>query len=353
MDLSRLEAQARELLDPTVYDYYAGGSDHELTLADNIDAWRRIRLRPRVLRDVSDVSTATTVLGTPVELPVLVAPMAAQRLADDEGEAATARAAAQAGTVMVVSTISTVSMEDVAAAAPEGARWFQLYVHRDRGLTKDLVVRAADAGYRALMLTVDVPVLSHRRREEAHHFTLPEGMEMANLAKAMPRVDGSGLDAYTGAEFDPAVTFDDIEWLRGLADLPVVVKGVLRGDDAAAALDAGAVAVVVSNHGGRQLDTAIASADALPDVVDAVAGRAEVLVDGGIRSGTDVVKALALGARAVSVGRPMLWGLAVGGADGVAGVLDSLREETERAMALCGASSVADIDADLLAGTLP
>lgn len=349
MDLVELERQARERLEPAAYDYFAGGADDELTLADNVAAWRRLRLRYRVLRDVGAVATATTVLGTRIPAPVLVAPTAYQRLAHPDGEAATARGAAAAGTVMVASTLATVSLEDVAAAAPDAPRWFQLYVRRDRGWTAELVARAVAAGYRALVLTVDLPVLGFRRRDERNNFSLPVGMEMANMGSAVPQVQGSGLKAYATAELEPSLTFDGLAWLRSLSDLPLVVKGVVRGDDAAACVAAGAAGVAVSNHGGRQLDSAIATADALPEVVDAVGGRVEVYVDGGVRGGTDVVKALALGARAVLVGRPVLWGLATGGVDGVAAVLDGFAEETARAFALCGATSVDDVTSDLLA----
>jgi 4-hydroxymandelate oxidase len=349
MIVDELEQQARDRLARSAYDYFAGGADDELTLADNVAAWRRLRLRPHVLRDVSKVSTETTVLGTPVTVPVLVAPMAYQRLAHDEGERATARGAAEAGTVMIVSTFSTRSLEDVAAAAPEAARWFQLYMRRDRRWTEELVARAVAAGYRALVFTVDVPVLGLRRRDERNRFCLPPGMVMANMGEPPPEVEGSSLTAYAANELRSALAFADIEWLRGLCDLPILVKGVLRGDDARACVDAGAAGIIVSNHGGRQLDTTVATADALPEVVDAVAGDAEVLVDGGIRRGTDIVKALALGARAALVGRPVLWGLATDGADGARRVLETLTAEFARALALCGTPSVGEVTADLLA----
>lgn len=344
-----LEARARAALPPAVYDYFVAGADAELTAAENVRAWSRLRLRPRVLRDVSSVSLGTTVLGVPVATPVLVAPAAYQRLGHPEGESATARAAAEAGTVMVVSTLATTSLEDVAAAAPGAPRWFQLYVHRDRGFTKELVERAAAAGYRALMLTVDLPVLGHRRRDERNNFALPPHLQMANVGKGSDAGDGSALRSYADAAIDPSLSFDDLEWLRGLADLPLVVKGVLRGDDAATCTAAGADAVVVSNHGGRQLDTALPTAEALPEVVGAVGDAAEVYVDGGIREGTDVVKALALGARAVLLGRPVLWGLALGGTDGVREVLGDLSSSLARAMALCGAASIDELTPDLVA----
>jgi 4-hydroxymandelate oxidase len=350
VDCDALEAAARERLTQVAYDYYAGGAEDESTLADNIAAWRRIRLRPHVLRDVSVVDTAGTVLGTPVRAPILVAPTAYQRLAHDEGEVATARGTAAADTVLVVSTLATVRLEEVAAAAPQATRWMQIYLRRDRAASADLVARAVAADYRALVLTVDLPVPANRRRDERNGFTLPPDMLLANLGIAHPAMPdgGSALAAHIVQDFTPAIMFDDIGWLAEISGLPVVVKGVLRGDDAATCVAAGAAAVIVSNHGGRQLDGAIATADALPEVCDAVADRAEVYVDGGLRGGTDVLKALAAGARAVLLGRPVLWGLATGGADGVRDVLQTYTAELARAMALCGATGVADLTADLL-----
>ena len=348
MDVAALAAQARELIDPDAYDYYAGGADDEITLAENETAWQRLRLRPKVLRDVGAVDPSTTVLGQRVAAPLLVAPTAYHRMAHDDGERATARGVAAAGTLMCVSTLATVSLEDVAAAAPGAPRWFQLYIRRDRGVTEELVQRAVAAGYSAIALTVDVPVLGRRWRDERNDFSLPDGMQMANLGAAPPKVEGSGLAAYADAEFDPSLTFDDIGWLADLSGLPVVVKGVMRGDDAVRCLESGASAVVVSNHGARQLDPTVPTAEALRDVAESVGDRAEVYVDGGIRRGTDVIKALALGARAVMVGRPILWGLATGGADGVQGVLTELIEELTRALMLCGAPTPADVTPDLL-----
>lgn len=351
MNLTELEDAARTRLSRLAYDYFAGGADDELTLADNVAAWARIRLRPRVLRDVSVVDTGTTVLGTPVASPILLAPTAYQRLAHDEGEPATARAAAAAGTVLIVSTLATVRLEDVAAAAPAAPRWMQVYLQRDRSASAELIARAVAAGYRALVLTVDLPVAGHRRRDERNHFSLPDGMLLANLGIAHPEQPdgGSALAAHVAQDFTAAMTFRDIGWLAEISGLPVLVKGVLRGDDAAQCVAAGAAGVIVSNHGGRQLDGAIATADALPDVIDAVGGRAEVYVDGGVRTGTDVLKALSMGARAVLVGRPVIWGLATDGARGVESVLAGLSAEFERAMKLCGARDVTELTADLLA----
>jgi 4-hydroxymandelate oxidase len=333
--LPGLEAQARQLLPVSTYDFLAGGADDELTLSDNCTAWSRVRLWPRVLRDVSEVDTATTVLATAVSAPILVAPVGYQRLVHPDGETAIASGTARAGSLMVVPTRSSVAIEQVAAAVSPSPWWFQVYVLRDRARTVDLVTRAAAAGCRALVLTGDTPIIGRRARDERNGFRVAEHLEP------------SGADA--GAEQDPSITFATIEWLAGLAGLPVVVKGVLRADDARTCVDAGAAAVSVSNHGGRQLDSAPASADALPYVVDAVSDRGEVYVDGGVRRGTDVVKALALGARAVMVGRPVVWGLAVNGADGVAEVLDGLRVELTRAMSLSGAPTVDDVTHDLVA----
>jgi 4-hydroxymandelate oxidase len=345
-DLIELERRAQELLDPGVYGFFAGGADEEVTLAANLAAWTRLRLRPHVLRDVSSVATATTLLGQPLPTPFLVAPMAYHRLAHPDGEVATAAGAARAGVPLVASTQASVSLEDTAAAEPEAPRWFQLYVHRDRGYAAELVHRAAAGGYRALVLTVDLAAYGNRLRDVRNEFKLPSWLRIANAADRFNDDDDDPVSI--ASQFDPGLSPDVIGWLRELEDLPVVVKGVLRGDDAVACLDAGASAVIVSNHGGRQLDGAVATADALPEVVAAVGGRAEVYVDGGVRRGTDVLKALALGARAALVGRPVIWALATGGAEGVQAVLDGLRAELERAMMLCGTASLDALTPDLV-----
>jgi 4-hydroxymandelate oxidase len=352
LDLAALEAEARSRLDPGVYDYIAGGADAELTLADNLAAWSRLRLRPRVLRDVTQVSTATTLLGSQVPTPLLVAPMAYHRMAHPDGEAGSAAGAAAAGAPYICSTQATMSVEEVADAAPDAVRWFQVYVVRDRGWTAELVARAAAAGFRALVLTVDVPLLGNRLRDLRNDFRLPTGMAPANAPPAgAARQRELAVDVLAQAgQFDPGLTPETVGWLAERSGLPVVVKGVLRGDDALACLDAGAAGVVVSNHGGRQLDGVVATADALAEVAAAVGDRAEVYVDGGVRRGTDVVKALALGARAVLVGRPVLWGLAAGGPAGVERVLSGLAGELRLAMALCGAVSVGNLTSDLIAG---
>jgi 4-hydroxymandelate oxidase len=343
LQLADYEAAARERLPQMVFDYYAGGAGDERTLGENERAFDRWLIRPRILVDVDTVDPSSELLGQRVPFPIALAPTAMQAMAHPEGEMATARAAASVGALMILSTISTRSMEDVAKSGAR--RWFQLYIHRDRGLTENLVRRAYGAGYEAVVLTVDAPFLGRRFRDERNRFALPHGLDLANLSGArLPEGAGSGLFAYFASMLDPSVTWTDIEWLRELSPLPVVVKGLLTAEDAELAVEAGAAGVVVSNHGGRQLDGVPASLDALPEVVDAVSGRAEVYVDGGIRRGTDVVKALALGARAVMIGRPPLWGLAVGGEAGVRQVLEILVRELRLAMALAGRTDVRSID---------
>jgi 4-hydroxymandelate oxidase len=347
VDLAALEQAARARLEPAVYDYLAGGADAELTLADNLAAWARLRLRPRVLRDVRRVDTATSVLGTRLPTPILVAPTAYHGLLHPDGELATAAGAAAAGSLLVLSTQSNRSLEEVARHAPGAPRWFQVYVHVDHGFTEELVGRAAAAGYSALVLTADLPVYGNRQRDVRNRLQFPPDMVLGNAVERFP----AGGDVFAHASrFDAGLEPAAIAWLRDRSGLPVLVKGVLRGDDAEAFVAAGAAGIVVSNHGGRQLDTALAAADALPEVAAAVDGRALVLVDGGVRRGTDVVKALCLGAGGVLVGRPVLWGLATGGADGVRAVLLGLQEELQRAMALCGAVGLAELTPDLLAG---
>ena len=346
-DLFELEEQARAVVPPAVFDYLAGGADDEVTLRDNLAAWSRLRLRPRVLRDVSRVDTTTTVLGAPASSPVLVAPVGYQRLVHEEGECATAAGAAAAGTVMVLSTRSSRTIEDVTEASAGAPRWFQVYVLRDRGWTGELVDRAVAAGFAGLVVTVDTPVLGYRRRDVRNAFELPDGVRMANVT-SHASLEADEAETLLAAHQAPDVGPADLSWLGERSGLPVVAKGVLSGEAARECLDAGAAAVVVSNHGGRQLDGALASADALAEVVDAVGGSAEVYVDGGIRRGTDVLKALALGARAVLVGRPVVWGLAIGGADGVRDVLGHLAFELGAAMALAGAPTVADLDRSMV-----
>jgi len=328
------EARAKKQLDPMLYDYVAGGAEDESTLADNIAAWDRLRVRPRVLRDVSKVSTATTFLGTPVAHPIGIAPMAMQHAMHEEGALGTARGAAAEQTPFVMSLFGAGSAEQVAAEASDAPRWLQVYVLRDRDRSMRAAERTLALGYQALVLTVDVVRQGHRMRDQRNAFSFER------------EEDGVAEDPED--VFSRSLSFEDIAWWKERVDVPVVIKGVLRGDDARACADAGADAIVVSNHGGRQLDTAIAAGDALGEVVSAVGERAEVYVDGGIRRGHHVVKALALGARGVFVGRPVMWGLVAGGGEGVRAVLREFRTEFERAMALCGAREVGELDASLL-----
>ncbi|MFL5732460.1 MAG: alpha-hydroxy acid oxidase [Chloroflexia bacterium] len=340
-NLLQLEALAREVMEPGAFDFIAGGAEDEVTLRRNREDFERITLRPRVLVDVSNVDTSTTLLGAPITMPVLLAPAVGHKLCCDVGEIATARAATEAGVIMVVSTLATVSMEDIAAAS-DAPRWFQLYVYKDREVTRMLVQRAETAGYKALCVTVDVPHIGHRERDLRNAFNFPEKYPFANFTgiglESLPvGVAGiSNLGAYATSKWDPSLGWKDIGWLASLSSLPVVIKGVLTAEDALLAAEHGAAAVIVSNHGGRQLDSVSSSVAALPEVVEAVGDRLEVLMDGGVRRGTDVLKALALGARAVLIGRPYLYGLALAGQEGALRVLEILREELATTMALAG-----------------
>lgn len=346
------ELLAAEKLPQMAYDYYASGAHDEITLAENMRAYDRLRLQYRVLRDISQRTTATTLFGHELATPVIIAPTAFHKMAHPDGELATARAAGAAGTLMIVSSLSTTAIEDVMEVAT-GPVWFQLYVYKDRQATADLVRRAEDAGCQAIVLTVDAQVWGRREADVRNRFQLPPGLMVKNLLAAgkeqFPEDHaGSGLAAYVTSLFDQTLSWPDVDWLCGLTDLPVLLKGIVHPDDARLAMEHGAAGVVVSNHGGRQLDTAPATIEVLPEIVAAVDGRIPVLLDGGIRRGTDVVKALALGAQAVAVGRPVLWGLAVDGQAGVEHVLEILRSEVELAMGLCGVTSVDQISPDLV-----
>jgi 4-hydroxymandelate oxidase len=354
INLFDYEAAAREVLEPAAWGYFAGGAGDEITLRRNREALDELEIYYRTMVDVSQRSTATSVLGCAISFPVLIAPTAMQRLAHPDGELATARAAERTGTIMVVSTTATTGLAEVRAAA-HGPMWFQLYVYRDRAATAELVQRVVAAGYQAIVLTVDAPVLGRRERDIRLGFTLPEGLAVAN-AEALgmhhipPAAGGaSGLMLHFRELHEAALSPRDVEWIAAISGLPVVVKGIVRADDAMRALQHGARAIVVSNHGGRQLDTSVAALRALPKVVEAVGDRAEVYMDGGVRRGTDVLKALALGARAVLLGRPIIWGLAVAGEEGVLDVLRLLREEFDLAMALAGVRKVGEIGSDLVA----
>ena len=351
LTVDEYEQIARERMDPAAYDYYAGAAGDEQTLADNRQAFDRLKLRPRVLVDVSSIDVRTTVAGYPIDLPVMLAPTAFNRLADEDGEIAAARAAGAAGTLMIASTLSTCSLEEIAGAAT-GPLWFQLYVYKDRALTQELVARAEACGYKALVLTVDTPLLGRRFRDVRNRFVLPEGISMKNFAAAATEAarwgKHSSFSAYVHDLFDATLSWEAVEWLRSQTKLPIFLKGIMTEEDASLAVHAGASGIVVSNHGGRQLDGVAATIDVLPEIVDAVAGRIEVLIDGGVRRGSDVLKAVALGARAVLIGRPYLWALAAAGEQGVRDVLALLGGELRLAMALAGRPTIASVDRTIL-----
>jgi 4-hydroxymandelate oxidase len=333
INVADYERLASEVLDAGPHGYFSGGAGDEWTLRENVEAFRRWQLRPRVLVDVAETSTATTALGSDLSLPVIVAPVAFQRLAHENGEPGMARAAAAAGTIMCLSTLATARPSEVAAAAPGAPRWFQLYRFRDRGITDALLAEAVESGFEAIVLTVDAPIPGRRERDLRSGFSVPPELVPSLAATGSERP--ASVAKVLGL-VDPAVTWGDLESLTGTCRLPVLLKGVLTAEDARLAVEHGAAGVIVSNHGGRQLDPVSASVEALPEVVEAVAERAEVFMDGGVRRGTDVLVALALGARAVLVGRPLVWGLAVGGEGGARRVLEILRDELALALALCG-----------------
>ena len=353
VNLADYEIRARESAEGSTLDYYDGGANDEITLRDNAEAFSRLKLYPRVFRGVGARDTSSTVLGTSARWPVIVAPVALLGMLSLDGEVPAARAATAAGSIFVLSTFSVTPIEDVVAAAT-GQVWFQLYVYKDRAATEALVRRVEAAGCSALELTADTPILGRRERDVRNSFALPDGLWTPNLtadAGSSPPDPGSDspFAASIDALLDPDLTWDDIAWLTSISNLPVLVKGIVRADDAVRAVDAGAAGVIVSNHGGRQLDTAPAAVDTLAGIADAVGDRTEVIVDGGIRRGVDVLKAIALGARAVQIGRPIVWGLVVDGEEGIADVLSLLHDEFDMAMALCGCRSVSEITADLLA----
>ncbi len=349
VDIPDFERVAKERLSPMAWDYISGGAADENTLRWNHEAYARLRLRPRVLVDVSKLDTRVTLLGRELPFPILLAPTAYQKLFHPDGELAVARGAGTADATLVVSTSATTSLEDVAAAATRPT-WFQLYVQPDRGFTRELVQRAEAAKYEALVVTVDTPVLGPRYREIRSNFALPPGLERPNFRSQ----GGTGASnrptekQIYSATLDPKLTWKDIDWLRSLTRMPVLLKGIINPDDADRAAQIGVAGIIVSNHGARNLDTVPATIDALPEVVAKVAGRTPVLVDGGIRRGTDILKALALGANAVLIGRPYIFGLTCQGAEGVTRVVNILRREFEMAMALSGRTRISEIDASVI-----
>ncbi|CAL1262320.1 unnamed protein product [Larinioides sclopetarius] len=329
-------------------DYYRSGADEEQTLQENRAAFKRLRFRPRFLRDVSQRFLKSYILGHSITFPVCLAPSAMHRMAHPDGEVATIKAAEAEGVPMVLSTMSTTSLEDVAKAAPSSIRWLQLYIYNDRKVSRDLVVRAEKAGYLAIVLTVDAPVFGHRWADTRNKFSLPPHLNIGMDKVTETDDPTSGLNKYVETLFDPSISWKDIKWLKEITTLPILLKGILTAEDAIMAVENGVAGIIVSNHGARQLDGVPATIEVLPEIVRAVAGRCEVYLDGGVRTGTDVLKAIALGAKAVFIGRPVLWGLAHSGEEGVRKVLQILRKEFDTAMALSGCSTLHDIKPSLV-----
>jgi len=342
INVADYERAAAEKLDAGVAGYFFGGAGDELTLRENVEAWSRWRLRPRVLAGLREWQAECELLGAEISMPILVAPVAYQGLVDPGGEVAMARAAAAAGTVMCLSTLATRRPSEVAAEVPDGRRWFQLYCFKDEAVTRSLMEEAVECGFEAIVVTADAPQGGNRERDRRTGFEIPEELGVPSVEAALGS-DRAITIAETFALMEPALTWDILGDLASECSVPVLVKGILTSEDAALAIEHGVAGVVISNHGGRQLDRCPATADVLEEVVDTVAGRAAVIVDGGIRRGVDVAIALALGAEAVLVGRPALWGLAVGGEEGARRVLELLRAELELTLSLCGCASPAEL----------
>ncbi|XP_065907412.1 2-Hydroxyacid oxidase 1-like isoform X2 [Dysidea avara] len=341
--LADFEEHFLKSLDRNARDYFSSGANQEITVKDNVEAFNRYRLRPRMLRDVSNVNMKTTIMGNEIDFPIGIAPTAVQKMAHPEGEVATARAASSMNTCMILSTWSTTSIEEVAQANGSGLRWFQLYVFKDKSVTMDLIKQAERSGYKAIVITVDTPRVGKKLVDDRNRFYLPSHLHRVNATtdtsdntQSSQEAQESLVHKSTQTMLDPKLTWDTITWVKSFTKLPVIVKGILTGEDAKLAVQHGVDGIIVSNHGGRQLDGVLATIDVLGEVVEAVEGRVEVYVDGGVRQGTDVLKALALGAKAVFIGRPVLWGLAYQGQTGVEEVLRIIKEEFKLAMALSG-----------------
>ncbi|NP_001334906.1 glycolate oxidase [Solanum lycopersicum] len=345
-NVMEFEAIAKQKLPKMVYDYYASGAEDQWTLAENRNAFSRILFRPRILIDVSKIDLSTSVLGFNISMPIMIAPTAMQKMAHPDGEYAIARAASAAETIMTLSSWGTSSVEEVNSTGP-GTRFFQLYVYKDRNVTIQLVRRAERAGFKAIALTVDTPRLGRREADIKNRFNLPphlslknfEGLDIGKLNKA----EDSGLASYVAGQVDRSLSWKDVQWLQSITSLPILVKGVLTAEDAKIAVQSGAAGIIVSNHGARQLDYVPATIMALEEVVKAVQGRIPVFLDGGVRRGTDVFKALALGASGVFIGRPIIWSLAADGEAGVKKALQMIRDEFELTMALSGCRSLKEI----------
>ncbi len=342
----KIQQKAAQVLPGPVYDFIEGGADDECAISDNSRAFACIKLVPRVLANVSNVSTETTILGVTLHSPVIIAPTAPHKLVHSSGEKETALASEKTNTLMIVSCMASQTLEDIAENTKANL-WFQLHIFRNREVTRNLVKRAERSGYKALVVTVDMPVIGSRNRDLNHRFKIPNHCLAANLIqeKLIEPNDNKTIfnTNHSNDLFDSSVTWEDIQWLAGLTDLPVILKGILHSHDAQTALEIGVKGIIVSNHGGRQLGQSIPPIQALPAILKVVDSAIPVLVDGGLRSGTDVLKAMALGAQAVLTGRPILWGLAVGGVDGITGVLGQFNRELKHAMTLCGLPTIESI----------
>ncbi|CAL9763639.1 unnamed protein product [Musa acuminata subsp. burmannicoides] len=340
------EEIAKQKLPKMIYDYYASGAEDQWTLKENRNAFSRILFRPRILIDVSNIDMTTTVLGFNISMPIMIAPTAMQKMAHPEGEYATARAASAANTIMTLSSWATSSVEEVASTGP-GVRFFQLYVYKDRDVVRQLVKRAERAGFKAIVLTVDTPRLGRREADIKNRFTLPPFLTLKNFEDLdlgkMERTNDSGLASYVASQVDRSLSWKDVKWLQTITSLPIIVKGVMTAEDTRLAIQAGVAGIVVSNHGARQLDYVPATINCLEEVVKAARGQVPVFLDGGIRRGTDVFKALALGASGVFIGRPVVFALAADGEAGVRKMLQMLRDELELTMALSGCTSLKEI----------
>ncbi|RHN42397.1 putative (S)-2-hydroxy-acid oxidase [Medicago truncatula] len=343
------EAIAKEKLSKMFYDYFASGAEDQWTLKENRNAFSRILFRPRILMDVSKINLTTTVLGFKISMPIMIAPTGVQKLAHPEGECATARAASASGTIMTLSSWATFSVEEVASTGP-GIRFLQIYLFKDRNMVTQLVRRAENAGFKAIVLTADSPVLGHKEADIKNRFTLPSYVKMKNFEdmnlEKLSKSEGSSHTSAVNGLYDQSLTWKDVKWLQTITSLPIIVKGVLTAEDTRLAVQAGVAGIIVSNHGARQLDYVPATIMALEEVVQAAEGRVPVFMDGGVRRGTDVFKALALGAAGVFIGRPVVFSLAADGEAGVRKVFEMLHDELERTMALCGCRSVKDITRD-------
>lgn len=350
--VSDIEKIAAEKLDKNAYDYYSSGADDEITLKENCNAFNRIFLKYRVLVDVSKRDMSAVILGHKTSVPFLIAPTSFQKMAHPEGEIATVKAAGKAGTVMILSTLANTLLEEVSSAA-SGPVWFQLYVFKDREITRDLIKRAEAAGVKAIVLTVDAPLLGQRIKDVKNNFNLPTGLTVKNLEKhfkenLIVNKNNSGLADYVKKNLDASLNWNDLSWIRSVTNLPLILKGIACREDAIIAAEHNIEGIVISNHGRRQLDTCRATINVLPEVAEAVKGKTEIYLDGGIRRGTDILKSIALGADAVLIGRPVIWGLAYNGENGVTDVLNILRKELDLAMALCGCTDIKNISRELI-----